>query len=214
MFLGSQRSILRKEGLGYEPDATTRLNEGTKWVKEGTEEIFEFLEPQVVSTIVEIEEKEKGSRTYLIDETIRRDPKYRYSHSYGMLGSYRIVDTLIDPIVSTISEPPRVELSRVAYSRSVPTSNRLRPVGRIDNSVQHREVPRAPISPSRAPKIGPYRMDPRAHMHYHRMAEHLPFPHPHIPPPYHMPVAPFEILRTIPRFGLPQFPPWVPMGWN
>ena len=83
MFLGSQRYILRKEGLGYKPDATTRLNEGTKWVKEGTEDIFEFLEPQVVSTIVEIEEKENGSGTYLIDETIRRDPKYRYSHSYG-----------------------------------------------------------------------------------------------------------------------------------
>ena len=36
MLLGSQRSVLRKEGLGYEPDDTTRLNEGTKWVKEGT----------------------------------------------------------------------------------------------------------------------------------------------------------------------------------
>ena len=214
MFLGSQRSILRKEGLGYEPDATNRLNEGTKWVKEGTEEIFKFLEPQVVSTTVEIEEKEKGSRTYLIDESIRRDPKYRYSHSYGMLGSYRIVDKLIDPLVSTVKEPPRVEFNRVTYSRSVPTSSRLRPVGRIDNLGHHREVPRAFISPSRVPKIGPYKMDPSAPMHYHRMAEHLPFPHPHIPPPHHMPVVPFEIFRTIPRFGVPQFPSWVPMGWN
>ena len=214
IFLGSQRSILRKEGLGYEPDATNRLNEGTKWVKEGTEEIFKFLEPQVVSTTVEIEEKEKGSRTYLIDESIRRDPKYRYSHSYGMLGSYRIVDKLIDPLVSTVKEPPRVEFNRVTYSRFVPTSSRLRPVGRIDNLVHHREVPRASISPSRVPKTGPYRMDPSAPMHYHRMAEHLPLPHPHIPPPHHMPVAPFEIFRTIPRFGVPQFPSWVPMGWN
>ena len=40
MFLGSQRSVLRKEGLGYEPNATTRLNEGTKWVNEGTKDIF------------------------------------------------------------------------------------------------------------------------------------------------------------------------------
>ena len=214
MLLGSQRSVLRKEGLGYEPDVTTRLNEGTKWVKEGTEDFFEFLEPQGVSTIVETEEKEIGSRTYLIVETIRRDPKYRYSQSYGMLGSYKIVDKLIDPIVRTISEPPKVEHSRVTYSRSVPSSSRLRPEGRIDNFAHHREVTRAPISPSWVPNIGPYRMDPRAHMHYHRMAEHPPFLHPHIPPPHHMHVAPFEILRTIPRFGLPQFPPWVPMEWN
>ena len=36
MLLGSQRSVLRKEGLGYEPNDKTRLNEGTKWVNEGT----------------------------------------------------------------------------------------------------------------------------------------------------------------------------------
>ena len=36
MLLGSQRSVLRKEGLGYELDDTTRLNKGTKWAKEGT----------------------------------------------------------------------------------------------------------------------------------------------------------------------------------
>ena len=108
-----------------------------------------------------------------------------------MLGSYRIVDKLIDPIVSTISEPPRVELSRVAYSCSVPTSSRLRPIGRINNFLHHIELPRAPISPSRIPYIDPYRMDPRAHMHYHRMAEHPPFLHPHIAPSHHMPLASF-----------------------
>ena len=92
------------EGLGYKPNDTTRSNEGTKWEKEGTEDIFKFLEPQGVSTIVEIEEKEKGSRTYLIDETIQRDSKYRYSHSYRMLGGHRIVDKLIDHMVSKISK--------------------------------------------------------------------------------------------------------------
>ena len=163
---------------------------------------------------MEVEEKEKGSITYLIDEMIRRDPKYRYSHSYGMLGSHRIVDKLTDPIVSIISEPPRVEPNRVISSRSVPTSSRLRPIGRIDNFAHHRGVPRTPISPSRVPDVGPYRMDPRAQMHYHRMAEHPQFLHPHIAPPHHTPLTPFEIVRTIPRFGLPQFPPWVPMGWN
>ena len=141
-------------------------------MKEGTEDSFKFLEPQSVSTIVEVEEKEKGSRTYLIDEMIRRDPRYRYSHSYGMLGGHRIVDKLIDPIVSIVSEQPRVEPSRVTSSRSEPTSSGLRPLGRFDNFAHHRKVPRTPIPPSRIPNVGPYRMDPRAHMHYHRMAEH------------------------------------------
>ena len=163
---------------------------------------------------MEIEEKEKRPRTYLIDDMIQRDSKYRYSHSYGMLGGHRIVDKLIDPIVSTISEQPRVEHSRVTCSRSITTSSRLRPIGRIDKFAHHREVSRAPISPSRVPNIGPYRVDPRAHMHHHHMTEHPPFFHPHIAPPHHMPLAPFEMLRTIPRFGLPQFPSWVPMGWN
>ena len=70
MLLGSQRSVLRKEGLGYEPDGTTRHTKGTKWVKEGMEHSFKFPEPQDVSTIVDIEEKEKGSRNYLMDEMI------------------------------------------------------------------------------------------------------------------------------------------------
>ena len=43
MLLGSQRSVLRKEGLGYEPNDTTRSNEGTKWVKEGNKNFLEFL---------------------------------------------------------------------------------------------------------------------------------------------------------------------------
>ena len=111
MLLRSQRSILRKEGLGYEPNHIVRSNEGTKWAKERSKDFFEFLEPQSVSTIVEVEEKEKGSRTYLIDATIRRDPRYRFSHSYGMLGGHRIVDKLIDPIVSIVSEPTRVKSS-------------------------------------------------------------------------------------------------------
>ena len=55
-----------------------------------------FQKPQGVSTIVEIEEKGKEFRNYLIDEMIRRDPKYRYLHSYGMLGGHRIVEKLID----------------------------------------------------------------------------------------------------------------------
>ena len=115
---------------------------------------------------MEVEEKEKVSRTYLIDETIRRDPRYRYSHSYRMLGGHRIIHKLIEPIVSIVSEPPRLESSRMTYSHFVPTSSRLRLVGKIDNSSHHRGVPKAPIPPSRIPGVGPYRMDPRAHMHY------------------------------------------------
>ena len=160
MLLGSQKSVLRKEVLGYKPDDTTRLNKGTKWAKEGTEDFFKFLEPESVSTIVEVEEKEKGSKIYLIDKMIRRDPKYRYSHRCGMLGGHRIVDKVTDPIVSVISEPPRVEPNRLISSHFVPTSSRLRPIGRIDNFAHHRGVPRAPISPSRVPVVGPYRMDP------------------------------------------------------
>ena len=99
-----------------------------------------------------------------------------------MRGGHRIVDKLVDPIVGIVSEPPRVEPSRVTSSRSVPTSSRLRKVGRIDNFAHHRGVPRAPISPSRILDVGPYRMDPRAHMHHHRMAERPQFFYPHIAP--------------------------------
>ena len=141
--------------------------------------------------------------TYLIDEKIQRDPRYRYSHSYGMLRGHRIVDKLIDPIVSIVSEPSRVESSRVNPSRSVPPSSRLRPVDVIDNSSPHRGVPMAPIPPSRILSIGSYRMDPRAHMHHQRMAGRSQFFHPHITPRHHMLLTPFEIVRTIPRFGLP-----------
>ena len=214
MLLGSQRSVMRKEGLGYEPNGTIKSNKGTKWVKEGTKDFFEYLEPQSISTGVEVEEKGKGSKTYLIDETIQRDPRYRYSHSYGMLGGHRIVDKLIDPIVSIVSEPPRVESRRVISSRSAPTSGRLKSVGRIDNSSHHKGVSRAPIPPSRIHDVDPYRMDPRARVHYQHMVEHPQFFHPHITPPHHMPLIPFEIVNTIPRFRLPQFPPWAPMGWN
>ena len=41
MLLGSQRSVLRKEGLGSESNDTIKSNEGTKWVKEGTDDTFE-----------------------------------------------------------------------------------------------------------------------------------------------------------------------------
>ena len=128
---------------------------------------------------------------------IQRDPKYRYSHSYGMLGGHRIADKLIDPIVSIVSEPPRVESNRVITSRSVPTSGRLKPVGRIDNSSHHRSVP------SRIHGIDPYRMDLRAHVHYQHMAEHPQFFLPHITTPPHMPLTPFKIVNTIPKFRLP-----------
>ena len=41
-----------------------------KWVKEGTSDVVEFLEPQNISISVDGEEKGKGFRNYLIDETI------------------------------------------------------------------------------------------------------------------------------------------------
>ena len=87
---------------------------------------------------MEVEEKEKGSRTYLIDETIQRDPRYRYSHSYGMIGNHRIVDKLIDPIVSKIKEPSRVESRRMISSQSTSTRGRLKPLSRIKNSSHQR----------------------------------------------------------------------------
>ena len=59
MLLGSQRSVLRKEGLRYELNDTIKSNEGTKWVKEGTDDTFEFLEPQNISTSREVVEKGK-----------------------------------------------------------------------------------------------------------------------------------------------------------
>ena len=86
MLLGSQRSVVRKEDLGYRTDDMTRSSVGMKWVKEGTENPFKFPKPQDVSTTVDIKRK-KGFRNYLVDETIQRDPRYRYSHSYGMLES-------------------------------------------------------------------------------------------------------------------------------
>ena len=212
--LGSQKSVLRKEGLGYKPDDTTRVTEGTKWIKEGTEDFLKFPEPQGASTVVDIEKKGRGSRNYIIDETIRRDRRYRYLHSYGMLGEHRIVDKLIDPTVSTNSEPLRGEHSRVIYSHSVPTSSRLRSVGRNDKFASNKKFPMAHISPSWACDRGPYRMDPTAHMRYHHMVEHPQFYHSHIIAPHHMPLTPLGIVDAIPKFRLPQIPPWAPMGWN
>ena len=42
MLLGSQKSVLRKESLGYKLDDTTRVIEGTKWIKEGMEDFLKF----------------------------------------------------------------------------------------------------------------------------------------------------------------------------
>ena len=209
MLLGSQRSVLRKEGLGYELNGTIKSNEGTKWVKEGTDDPFKSLEPQSISTSEEAEEKEKGSRTYLIDEMIRRDPKYRYSHSYGMIGNHRIVDKLIEPIMSNISEPSRVESSKTMSSQSTSTRGRPKPFSRIKNSSHHRGVPRTPIPPNIVHGLDPYRMDFRDHVYYQHLAEHSLFFLPHISPPHCMPSAPFEIVNR-----LPQFPSWGPMGWS
>ena len=117
----------------------------------------------------------------------------------------RIVDKLVDP---------KVEHNRVTYRHSVPTSSRLRPVGSVGNVAYHRELPRAPISQGRVLDLGPYRMDPRAHMHYNHMAEYPPFFHPHILPPHHTPLTPFELINIILRFRLPQFSPRAPMEWN
>ena len=180
----------------------------------GMEDFIKFPEPQGASTILDIEKKRKGSRNYIIDETIRRDPRYRYLHSYGMLREHGIVDKLIHHTVSTNSELLRGEHSRVIYSHSVPTISRLRSVGRNDKFASYGKFPMAPISPSRACDRGPYRMDPTSHMCYHHMAEHPQFYHSHIIAPHHMPLTPLGIVDAIPRFRLPQIPPWAPMGWN
>ena len=214
MLLGSQRSILRKEGLGYEPNDTTRSYDGTKWVKEGTEDIFKFPESQEVSTFVNIEEKKKKSRNYLMDETIKGDPRYKYSHSYGMLGEHSIVDKLIDPIRSTLSESIKEEQNKILISRSAPSRNRQRPVGKIDKCLYNREVPRTSIASHMVGDLLPHRVDPRAYIPYHNMVDHPQFfpitPHPIIP---HT-LTPFGIANTIPKFRLPQLPPWAPLGWN
>ena len=204
MLLGSQRSALRKEGLGYIPDDMTRSTVGTKWVKEGTENPFKSPEPQDVSTTVDIKRK-KGFRNYLVDETMKRDPRYRYSHSFGMLGEHRMVEKLVDS---------RVEHSRVTYSNSVPMYSRLRPVCSVDNVAYHREVPRAPTSQGRVLDLGLYRTNPRAHMQYHHMAEYPSFYHPHIHSPHFTPLTPFELVNIILRFRLPQYSPRAPMEWN
>ena len=203
MLLGSQRSAVRKEGLGYNSDDVIRSTVGTKWVKEGTEIPFKFPEPQVASTTVDIKKGEL--RNYLVDETIQRDPRYRYTHSYGMLGEHRIVDKLVDP---------NVEHSRIVYSHSVPSSSRRRTVGCVGNVAYHRELPRAPMSQGGPLQLGPYSMNPRAHMHYNHMAEYPPFFYPHSFPPHHTSLTPFELVNVIPRFRLPQFTPRTPMEWN
>ena len=214
MLLGSQRSILRKEGLGYEPNDTTRLNEGTKWVKEGIEDFSKFPEPQDVSTVANIEEKKKKSRNYLMNETIRGDPRYKYSYSYGMLGEHKIVDKLIDPTGSTFREPFKEDHNRVIYSRSAPTRDRQRLVGRIDRVGYNREFSKASITPHMVCEIDPYRMDPRAYIPYHNMVEHPQFfPTTHHPIIPHV-LSPCGIVNSIPKFRLPQRPPWTPMGWN
>ena len=203
MLLGSQRFVLRREGLGYESNDTIETKEGTKWVKEGTDDVVECLEPRSMSISVDIEEKGKGSRNYLMDETIRRDLRYRYSHSYGMSGNHRTIDKLIDPVVSNIREPSRVETSRINSSQASSTRDRLKSLSRVENSLHRRGVPRASIPPSRFRDLDPYRMDFRDHVHYQQSVEHPLFFLPHITPPYHIPSVPFETVNSNPRFRLP-----------
>ena len=186
----------------------------SRQMKEGTDEVVEFLEQQNISISVDDEEKGKGLRNYLMDETIRRDPRYRYSHSYSMLGNHRTIDKLIDPVVSNIRDSSRIETNRISSSQSSSTRDRLKPLSRIEDMSHHRGVPRVSIPPNRFHGSDPYRIECRDHVQYQQSLKHPVFFFPHITPPYHIPSVPLETVNSNPRFRLPQFPLWVPMGWN
>ena len=213
MLLGSHRSGLRREGLGYESNDKIKTDEGTKWVKEGTDEVVELLEQQNRSISVDDDEKGKGLRNYLMDEAIRRDPRYRYSHSYGMLGNHRTIYKLIDPVVSNIRDSSRIETNRISSGQSSSTRDRLKPLSRIEDISHRRGVPRVFVPPNRFYGSDPYRIECRDHVQYQQSLNH-PFFFPHTIPPYHIPLVSWETVDSNPRFRLPQFPPWVSMGWN
>ena len=81
-------------------------------------------------------------------------------------GNHRTIDKLIDPIVSNIREPSRVETNRISSSQSSSTGDRLKPLSRIKNSSHRRGVPRASIPPDRFHRLDPYMMNFRDHVHY------------------------------------------------
>ena len=83
-----------------------------------------------------------------------------------MLGNHRTIDKLIDPVVSNIREPSKVETSRISSSQSLSTGDRLKPLSRIENCSHRRGVPRASIQPNRFHGLNPYMMDFRDHVHY------------------------------------------------
>ena len=213
MLLGSQRSCMRREGLGYESNDKIKTDEGTKWVKEGTDEVVESLKQQNRSVSVDDEEKGKDLRNYLMDEAIRRDPRYKYSHSYGMLGNHRTIDKLFDPVVSNIRDSSRIEINRINSGQSSSTRDRLKPVSRIEDISHRRGIPRVPIPPNRFHGSDPYIIECRDHVQY-QQSLNQPYFFPHTIPPYHIPLLSWETVDNNPRFRLPQLPPWVPMGWN
>ena len=213
MLLGSQRYGLRREGLGYESNDKIKTDEGTKWVKEGTDKVVESSEQQNRSISVDDEEKGKGLRNYLMDEAIRRDPRYRYSHSYGMLGNHRIIDKLCDPVVSNTRDSSKIETNRINSDQSSSTRDRLKPLSRIENISHHRGVPRVSVPSNRFHGSDPYMIECRDHVQYQQSLNH-PYFFPHTIPPHHIPLLSWETVDSNPRFRLPQFPPWVPMRWN
>ena len=87
MLLGSQRPSLRKEGLGYDPiKVKAKRVEKEKYDEESRKLILNNDELS----------SRKMARKYEIDDKAKNDRRYRYSHSFGLLGQYRVVDILVD----------------------------------------------------------------------------------------------------------------------
>ena len=77
MLLGSQRPSLKKEGLGYDPiKAKAKRVEKEKYDEESRKLILKNEELR----------SRKMARRYEIDDKARNDRRYRYSHSFGLLG--------------------------------------------------------------------------------------------------------------------------------
>ena len=189
MLLGRPRSFMGKEGLGYNPDDAIGTNKGTTWVKERNES--QYPKSQGLSRNAELNRKVDAHRKYLVDKRIQYDTRYRYSHSFGMLGDHTIIDRLVDPIVNRINEPPRVEPTRLNLCPSPQTSNRKQ-LSRDTSRLIHTED------------------KSRAYVHHPRMIAHPQFMHPHTVSPYPVYMSPSWMIRRDYDAGVPLLPPWFP----
>ena len=186
MLLGSQRPSLRKEGLGYDPiKVKAKRVEKEKYDEESRKLILKNEELR----------SRKMARKYEIDDKARIDRRYRYSHSFGLLGQCRVVDILgdsthcdnerkLDPRTSTTNVTSHTRNMQHRSSSHAPSTFHI-PLTPLYPSIGHLRYPMPTMVPDR-------RLDPGMNMS----------PYPYSPYGYH---GYFPVPNVGPMWGSPSW---------